>query len=55
MSRILIAGDLHGSIGYVQILIKSAANSGIDTIAQVGDLMVLWPDYGEHPFTTALK
>jgi predicted phosphodiesterase len=50
--KVLIAGDWHGNIPWMQTVLVKAAADGYRTLIHVGDLAVLWP--GEQQFTRRL-
>ncbi|WP_427019397.1 metallophosphoesterase family protein (plasmid) [Pseudarthrobacter sp. P1] len=51
-TKILIGGDWHGNVGWMQVVLRQAARDGFTMIVHVGDLAVLWP--GEMKFTHRL-
>ncbi|NKX50189.1 metallophosphoesterase [Arthrobacter deserti] len=56
MARILVAGDWHGNIPWMETALRHAAGAGCTALIQVGDLAVLWPaGNGGDKFTRGLQ
>jgi hypothetical protein len=52
VKKILVAGDWHGNLLWMQRMLRYAARDGYKVIVHVGDLAVLWP--GASKFTRVL-
>ncbi|MPV36708.1 metallophosphoesterase family protein [Georgenia subflava] len=46
--RVVVAGDLHGNLGWATELVDRAAFHGLNLILQLGDFGALWPGDGGH-------
>jgi len=44
--RIGLIGDIHGDLGHLLIELRMFRNRGIDTIVQLGDFGMVWPQAG---------
>ncbi|HEX9086143.1 MAG TPA: metallophosphoesterase family protein [Arthrobacter sp.] len=53
IKKVVVAGDWHGNLLWMQRVLRAAAGDGHKVIVHVGDLAVLWP--GASKFTTILK
>ena len=53
IKTVVVAGDWHGNLLWMQRVLRGAALDGHRVIVHVGDLAVLWP--GASKFTTGLK
>lgn len=54
-NKVLVAGDWHGNTAWAMHVIDRAADLGIDTVLQLGDLGILWPGEVGSTFTFKLQ